>query len=583
MHLGLRSISVLGLLVASCGEPPGPVESALTERLMAQSDTLRLGRVAATLPVSVRVMKHADVAPGIVVSFEVVAGAGKVAAQRVTSDADGLAYTTWTLGSQPGENIVEARIVGRSDRVVRFRALGTSSGAVALSLNVSGNGIDPDGVTVSIGSRSGTLEPGRPLILADLDLGTYTASITGVAPHCFADERQRSFPVTAAETTAVQFSIECYGDITFVRHYSDQDLQIFYLGRDGALVQLTGSLPGRNFLEGWAPDGSRVVFTNEYDGGTDVYTVRPDGTGLTRLTTDPYQDLYPRWSPDGKRIVFHRRINVAGPYAWGTLNVVNADGSGERQLLDALFHDMDPAWSPDGSQILFSCDRFNRPAFLDVCSVAPDGTDLRLRVAVGGAEFGAWSPDGSRIAYVVSGIAPQRVWVSTLDGSPPVNLSPGFDSYMFDWSPDGSRLLLATADASGYGLATVNRDGSGLTRLPVSMASGWASWSPDGKKIVTDLMLGEAQRAVVVMNPDGSGQRVLEPIGAIPAYRALWNPKARPGAGLPAPDVRASGSSTAPMRARRTAPMSCLQPPGRQIPGLACSTVWPTPLVKPEK
>jgi TolB protein len=39
-----------------------------------------------------------------------------------------------------------------------------------------------------------------------------------------------------------------------------------------------------------------------------VYTIRPDGTGLRRLTHSPAGegfDLFPTWSPDGTRIVFN--------------------------------------------------------------------------------------------------------------------------------------------------------------------------------------------------------------------------------------------------------------------------------------
>lgn len=56
--------------------------------------------------------------------------------------------------------------------------------------------------------------------------------------------------------------------------------------------------------------------------------------------------------------------------------------------------------------------------------------------------------------------------------------------------------------------------------------SGYANWSPDGTKVVADIMLSN-RRAVAVMNPDGSGIRVLEPIRNVTAYRALWNPKTR--------------------------------------------------------
>ena len=228
--------------------------------------------------------------------------------------------------------------------------------------------------------------------------------------------------------------------------------------------------------------------------------------------------------------MFHRRVNNTGVSA---LHVVNADGSNDRLLLDTLFHDRDASWAPDGSRIAFACDRFGQPGVHDVCAVAPDGTNLRRIAAVGGASYPAWSPDGSRVAYTYrSSGGAVRIWVARVDGSPPVNLSPPVMSYEFDWSPDGARLLLAVSDGT-YGFATVNRDGTSYARLPVATMSGYANWSPDGTKVVSDIMLS-GRRVVAVMNPDGSGVRVLEPLGSATMYRTLWNPKTRLATGAQA-------------------------------------------------
>src|SRR5215472_9160454 len=50
----------------------------------------------------------------------------------------------------------------------------------------------------------------------------------------------------------------------------------------------------------WAPDGASIVFTSERDGSAELYRVRPDGSGLERLTNDPAYDDQAAFSPDGK-------------------------------------------------------------------------------------------------------------------------------------------------------------------------------------------------------------------------------------------------------------------------------------------
>lgn len=93
----------------------------------------------------------------------------------------------------------------------------------------------------------------------------------------------------------------------------------------------------------WSPDGSRIVFTRRdlfpqrqsrfgTPARTEIYSVRPDGSGLLRLTGVSGDDLSeggsygsfaPSWWPDGSRIFF-RRCCAEGPFM-----TMNADGSCE--------------------------------------------------------------------------------------------------------------------------------------------------------------------------------------------------------------------------------------------------------------
>jgi hypothetical protein len=54
----------------------------------------------------------------------------------------------------------------------------------------------------------------------------------------------------------------------------------------------------------WSPDGTRLVFSGNRGGITDLYIVNVDGKDLKQLTNDVYGDLQPQWSPDGRRIAF---------------------------------------------------------------------------------------------------------------------------------------------------------------------------------------------------------------------------------------------------------------------------------------
>jgi len=448
---------------------------------------------------------------------------------------------------------------------------GEAAGAILVRINQLGNGVDPDGFAVAVGTRTTSANATAPGIVADLRSGSYPVRLSGIAPHCFSDTIERTVDVRPRDTLVVAFEVECYGDIAFTRHYRDDSLQVFYLRPDGVEVPLS-SLPGRNFLEDWSPDGSRVLFTQERAGSMDVYSVRLDGTGLTRLTTHPYYDIAPRWSPDGLRVLFYREKSITGPFERASLHIVNADGSAERAVLDTLAQDFDAGWSPDGSEIIFSCNRFGRS--WDLCSVAPDGARLRPRVRLDGAQKAQWSPDGTHIAFV--GFAgPQSVWVYDIAGNRIVNLTPTSTSFSFDWSPDGSRLVLVGKEPNGNsGTLRINRDGSAALGLSAAFSSGWVDWSPDGAKIIADLVLQDGRRRAVIMNSDGSRKRVLDGVGAVQAYRFMWNPRSLPGRGVTASDVRSTFMAQRPMAASSpTQPTDgpCVQAVGQRMVGRSCA------------
>jgi hypothetical protein len=55
----------------------------------------------------------------------------------------------------------------------------------------------------------------------------------------------------------------------------------------------------------WSPDGHQIAFTiQEEDGDVDIATVNRDGSGYSKVTHDPDEDLAPLWSADGQWIIF---------------------------------------------------------------------------------------------------------------------------------------------------------------------------------------------------------------------------------------------------------------------------------------
>ena len=76
----------------------------------------------------------------------------------------------------------------------------------------------------------------------------------------------------------------------------------------------------------WSPDGARILFESIDGEQQDIYTIRPDGTDVRRLTTDG-ASVSATWTPDG-RILFVRP-GGASPGWW----TMNADGTDAALLI----------------------------------------------------------------------------------------------------------------------------------------------------------------------------------------------------------------------------------------------------------
>jgi Tol biopolymer transport system component len=241
--------------------------------------------------------------------------------------------------------------------------------------------------------------------------------------------------------------------------------QVFTVRPDGTgLRQVThGPLPaGENGLS-WSPDGRGLLFTVfEGGGGDKIFKSRADGSGVTLIsppcTGDCLGDDNPVYSPDGKKIAFERAF---GPIVNNNASVVaiftmNADGSDLTQLTQTSTptstEDHQPRWSPDGTKI----------AFVRINDTALPSNEGAIEVM---------NSDGSNL---------RRLTPFWIDASDP------------RWSPDGKRLLFNSyaepIQGGSANLFIMRADGThrvALTHYAGGTLQAFADdWSPDGMQIV---------------------------------------------------------------------------------------------------
>jgi Tol biopolymer transport system component len=109
----------------------------------------------------------------------------------------------------------------------------------------------------------------------------------------------------------------------------------------------------------WSPRGDLIMFSRAAKGDYEIYTIKPDGTGVKRLTFSRGNDAHMGWSPDGENIVWassrmgfkDEGTYTDAPQPYGELFVMRYDGSNVRQLTDNQWEDGTPSWRPSPRQL----------------------------------------------------------------------------------------------------------------------------------------------------------------------------------------------------------------------------------------
>jgi TolB protein len=168
------------------------------------------------------------------------------------------------------------------------------------------------------------------------------------------------------------------------------DMDVYAIAADGEdlrPVLVTSGKLSHEEWPSWSPDGQWIALSSTREGNQELYVLRPDGSQLRRLTSDPAIDAHPAWSPDGKQIVF-------ATSRWGDLELalLQSDGSGLMRLTESSGLDDYPVWTPDGKRIAFTS---NRDGNLEIYTCDPSGNNPRNVTRHPAIDnFPAWTPGG---------------------------------------------------------------------------------------------------------------------------------------------------------------------------------------------
>jgi serine/threonine protein kinase/Tol biopolymer transport system component len=240
----------------------------------------------------------------------------------------------------------------------------------------------------------------------------------------------------------------------------------------------------------WSPKGNLIAYVSDEAGASDVWICDPSGTNARNLTADhnpkgeaKWTNTHPAWSPEGDRLAFFSDRDGGGIFV---MSAIGGPASKLAAVKPGVHYTFSLMWARNDDLLYTNFDEHGRKQVYRVSEPRPEPECLTAKAGAHGSEgmAGALAADGRLLAFTGASVdlsAP--LYVTEIGGDRTEELlnNVGYPS----WGPDGMLYYVSRRD----GLPD-------LWNLPVDMATGKKRGEP--RRVTSGLMLAD-----YTFHPDG--------------------------------------------------------------------------------
>ncbi len=222
-----------------------------------------------------------------------------------------------------------------------------------------------------------------------------------------------------------------------------RDLYTVGVNGGGAHVLVSSAADEREAT--FSPDGCMIAFVRSAAGADDLFSVKPAGVGLRRLThTAGIDEFAPGYFADDEGIVFSRGESTEGPAAYADVYTMRSSGSKVRPLIRGVGSAYVEDVSPDGHTVLF-----RRDQGLWSKRIGPGRAHKLAELPDGSQTNGVFSSDGRQVAAFVAVEDQQSLVAIGLASRRQTQLAEGFEASEKDGTAIGPVIAWQPVPHSG--------------------------------------------------------------------------------------------------------------------------------------